>query len=400
MAYEDLAPNYKVNIGGTDVSEKLRPYVESLSIDLALGMADALKVTLNNPIMTRDDGTVGPLWSDSTLLKEGQLVEVWIGYGNLLEYAGGYYIQAHTPNFPESGEPTHEFEALDFSFRLMGDNDKGVRYPNLADSEIVAQVVNNGGYPLSLDIDQTSGKKTRIQKQGMSDYDFIKELARINGFNFWVDHQKGGGDTLHFKKRDPESLTPVYNFKYLTGGNGTLLSFSPDRSSVDQSLALEVVWYNTKEKRLMRQRVTAADVFPKKKKARGKKDRGPEAEQGISSTFGGLPTDVIDEEIASGSEVRVQAFGANLKIISDRPFKSEEDVKKFAEEWFKEEGRTYIIGTGRLVGTELLRPGQVHEFSGIGSQLSGGYYFERVTHNLTSGGGYDCEVSVFKLASS
>lgn len=404
MAYEDLAPNYKINIGGSDVSAQLRPYIESIELDQVLGLTDSLKINFNNPIITRDDGTLGPLWTDSALLQEGNLVEVWLGYADLLQYGGGYYIQGHMPDFPESGEPSHEIEALDFSFRLMGDNDKGREFLNLADSEIVAQVISNGGYPLTLDIDPTTGKKTRIQKSGMSDFDFVTELARINGFEFYVNRAEGGGDTLHFKRRDPESQAATYVFKYLTDGDGTLLSFSPERTSIDQALALEVLWFNPSENRVMRQRVTASDVFPKKAKKRKKKatteDRGPGAETGITSTFGGIPTDVIDEEIASGSEVRVVAFGANVKIISDRPFKSEEDVKKFAEEWFKEDGRTYIIGTGRVVGAETLRPGQVHRLEGIGNRLSGDYYFSRVTHKLTASGGYDCEMAAFKVASS
>jgi len=88
-----------------------------------------------------------------------------------------------------------------------------------------------GAYGFELDADPytVGGPKDLLQKVGVSDYEFVKGLANITGYIFWVDADEKGVWTLHFK--DPEKMVEQekkYTFKYNFGDGGTLLSFKPE----------------------------------------------------------------------------------------------------------------------------------------------------------------------------
>jgi len=47
---------------------------------------------------------------------------------------------------------------------------------------------------------RTRGRQTHVGGQRASDLDFVRRLARRNGFLFWVDCDKTGTETAHFRR--------------------------------------------------------------------------------------------------------------------------------------------------------------------------------------------------------
>lgn len=380
--YDDLAPNFVIKFDGKIASDSLANHVQSVEIDMALDLADKIDIKINNPIGERD-GVFGTIWAEDPTFDEGVLVEAYFGYGNRLSLMGGWYLTERASDYPENGSPTLHLVGYDYSTRLMNDNEKGRPFKDKKDSQIVQEVITLGKYKLALDIEPTKETVSRIQKQGMSDWEFMKKLAELNGYDLWVDRQAelqgvlGISDVLHFRPRDFPEQDEYYTFEYLKDGDGTLLNFSPERSLSGQSTELEVIWADPKTKRPLITTATAGDS----------------QEEGIT-----LQTRAArGTEDDTGPSVRAKAYGRAVEVVADKPFRNGAEIRNFAKNYFKDRERSYTQGRGRIIGVESLRPGQLHYLKNLGQEFSGKYNFTQTIHRMTSGGGYDLEFSAFKV---
>jgi hypothetical protein len=99
---------------------------------------------------------------------------------------------------------------------LMDRADKSVIWKDVTDSDAVSSIL--GGYNLTPDVETTSAghfenKHTLVQRS--TDLQFIRKLARRNGFLFWLTCDDQGLETAHFKKpplQDSSPLRLVINF--------------------------------------------------------------------------------------------------------------------------------------------------------------------------------------------
>jgi phage protein D len=366
---EDLAPNYILNIAGTDLGTGLTKYVQSVTYESTDGIADMAKIVIANPNL---------VFQDLKVFKPGNEISIHMGYGTTLEHVGRVVIVKPRPTFPEAVLPTMEIVGYTKDFKMMdnapeGSKKKGGKGGRSFPGEGVSDVVTGKAefYGFEADIDDAPQIDAKLfQKVGLSDYQFVKGLANMTGFFFWVDGDEDGKWTLHFK--DPsKSLTQEkeFTFNYNTG-NRALLSFTPE---------FLISGANTKIKVRVKDEKTGKVI----------EEEIEEDEDPPDATW----TGTADEEVAEGRGSTVKLFIGDFSFeeFTNKRFKKPADVKAWAEQWFRRMRENLITGGGRVIGVESLRARQIHTLDGLGTEFDGRWFFSRVRHTMESGGGYTVE---------
>jgi phage protein D len=96
---------------------------------------------------------------------------------------------------------------------------KAVLWTDVTDSDAVSTIVGQYGYTPDVSSTQAGHfeqKHSLVQRN--SDLRFVRQLARRNGFLFWIDWDESGVETAHFK-RPPLDGEPVLNLDINLGTN-------------------------------------------------------------------------------------------------------------------------------------------------------------------------------------
>ena len=280
---DDLAPNFELSISGHDISgaseiyQAVRPLIEGVTFEDDEELSSLLEITINNQPDTAPGKPVD--WRaviDSKAFSEGNEIDLWMGYGANMEYMDRTQIVKWLPKFPETGPASFTIKGFDGRHALMAENKfktKGTKkrksfYKKMTDDQIVVQLAKKHGYAYSVDTAQAkkravkkvvSGKTvvqhvlpTRVQAPDVSDWQFMRRLARINRFDLWVDFDRTVNNwVVHFKERE-ETASPGYLFEYNVDergeSTGSLISAEPDFSIKDQSTDIEVFYYDKKKR--------------------------------------------------------------------------------------------------------------------------------------------------------
>ena len=83
---------------------------------------------------------------------------------------------------------------------LMSLEEKIASWPNLSDSDIARQIV--GGYRIPMKADETSPKHQEEDytvAQRATDLQFLRDLARRNGLEFYFESDDSGKVTAYFR---------------------------------------------------------------------------------------------------------------------------------------------------------------------------------------------------------
>jgi phage protein D len=452
---DDLAPSFELYVNDLRVEDDITRFVESVTFESALDMADVLEVKLFNPGIT---GEVDPLtrqpppeFSSHKVFQPGNELELRAGYGEATSFIGRALISKHLPDFPEDGMPMLALKGYDKSQLMMDisgpmqatkenkaklvtprpidlSDDQGVPYLNKRASDVVAEIADKYGF--DKDIDETE-KVLRsdsgdgiVQKKGMKDYELVKILANLNRREFFVDYNPASKNWVLHWKESGEKQTAGLVFRYGSGKQTTLLSFSAEYGVRDQITELVVLAWDDKQQRwvsvllledqagpdpmwrqggnrMERQNPVAIkktttrsefDTSAKKKghstSTKAQKERAKEAVSLRNS---------IDHELSSATQFRLAAAGVAIDIKSDRPFSSLQEASEFAQRWFEAKKNNFLVGTGKVVGVESLRARQVHRLEGLGPRLSGDWYFINVRHTWNKESGYSCEFTARKV---
>lgn len=361
--------------------ELLRDHFLELEFEEDVKMASQLKLTLSNPEY---------IVSDSDVLKEGNFLDVEMGY-SFAVYFGGRRVEVVKiePDFPRDTMPQIVVKGRDGRHRMSlgkkipkfisGTAAKKFKqvsrkFSRKRDDQIVSQLASEV-YGFAVDVDRTEGRKTRVKKKETSDWEFILRLAKLNNYETWVDYETGNdrglvGWVLHFRKKE---LKPAeyYIFEYQQGEEGTLLEISLEMETTRQVTDVEVLSY---ERRI--RKIKTAEL--------------KETKEVVVKSVRGLKGGQAVEAVDYGAKVLFTAFGRTMEVISHRPFRSSKDAKKYAENWLRDREEDFVTATGTVIGVENLKPRQVHKLTGLGVRFSGFYYFDQVGHKYAKDGSYEC----------
>jgi len=375
MAYEDLAPRYVVEIGGTELSDTIQPFISRVEYDSADGMADMAQVVINNPNYKLQDLKV---W------QPGNEMSIWFGYGAQLTHVGRVILRRTRWNFPESDMPSITISGYTYDAKMMDtepEKAKDRRFKDMRFSDVVEAVASREYYrKLKLDIDTTEDEpKNRHQKAGISDYQVIKGAANLTGYFFWVDGDENGTWTLHFKK--PEAVLdavdqPDLTFRHNNGDLTSLFSFTPELLIQGAKTKIKVQFKHPRSGKVVTQEVEEDLDSPD-----------------VEATD---DTSEVDNEHKAANQIKIFFEDFSFTTETKKQFKTAAEAKAWAVAWFKSQREAFITGEGVTIGHDRLMSRQIHTLEGIGNILSGRWYFSRVKHQLSESDGYMCTFNARK----
>jgi hypothetical protein len=368
------APEVRIEIAGRPIPAQLRGSLVSVRCQTGLDAADRLELTLANE---------GLRWLDNEFFRLDTEVELRIGYApNEPQRIFNGVVVGTDATFPGSGMPTLTVVAQDRRVRLQ--ESSATRWfaipipkfavlpiPDIAVAPMVAlehgliPVLDPIGAALSVLLQGASvaaawgdpdGMQKVIRKQhGQSNFDFLAEIAKENGWEMFVDHPaEPGGYQLRFMS--PLShLDADVTLRY----GASLLDFTPKITNVGQILSIAVkVW--RPEIKLELTVVVGWDWDRQSLSISISPGFGmpsalsPKAQQSIL---------LVQEPLTLASAPRV-IVGKLLPKLNRRQ-----------------------TATGTTIGDARIQAGKVLQIEGVGETYGGRYRVAGATHTL-DGGGY------------
>lgn len=410
-------PKFILFVEGTQISEQVTRYIETVEFESADGIFDILRMTIVNPRPTYDRSTPF-LWTDRKVFYPGNNVDLYMGYKPPLRHMCRMRLTEPEFNFPENGSPSIVIKGMSPDFELSINSPAPQRFAEDTTgkerakqkapqrllpgapviSDIVMQKMSSGAYAFKCDVDPTPNNLARqaFQRTGVSDYALIKALANISGFIFWMDHfeneQSGSFSEvpyIHFK--DPAKLKfnegtgiqeKKYTFEYGQNERSTLLSFQPTFNI--QGVANKMVASIT----LLSGRVITQEV-------QFKLNSNDVREVNFT---GDIAEDKIPAALDLADQILLTFNGYSIELVPvGAKFENEDQFAFWLEEWFTSTREQFIQARARTIGIETLMARQVHAIKGIGETFDGDYYVPRVKHVMSQSGGYICDMNLRKI---
>jgi len=367
-----LAPRYLIKVEETKLSEDVTRFITGVEFTEQENSASKISIGVADQSFR---------FLESKVFAEGNKVDLWMGYvARPLEFMARGVIVRPNPHFPRGGIPRMRIVAHDLSRKLMkvDDNDKGRTYRKKRDSEIASELFSE--IEAAPFVFETADLKTRTRKKGVTKWQFLKRLARINDFVVYLKYDPQKKTNVgYFGPPDLEDQPNKYKFIYGTGEpDATLLDFRPDVSLAGQATKLEMTYTDAKTRKTRR-----LEVEVKRKKAE-------------DTLF--VDNKKLKREIPNGPAVTFTIFGQRTRTLVGRTFKTPADAKRAAAAWFQGIQDEFALASGSVVGVSDVRRGQVHELAGIGTRLSGDWHFTSVTHRMQGRSLYEVSFTARKVA--
>lgn len=407
LTRDPFAPNYKLIVRGGvgaqpfELTDEVTKYIDSIEFEDNSDQFSRFTIEFKNQADNAGGGAILSLL-DSKLLAEGHIIEFQFGYGRSLRTIGAGIITKKTPDFPEDGFPSFTIEGFDLLFRATRRRPKGgVSYKGFRDSQIASIIGERNGFDIRINdprsfagIRYTPGVFDRTQKKGISDYEFLKKVADINGYEvfsrFDTDRKKFA---LFFQPPSTANWKEVFVFAYNAGDLDyahKLLALQPTLDAGDQSTDFELFFIKDKAARGTKFNFInqlTVDESRKIKEAQERRFTG-----GNAGPQGGKQLPEND-----GLRYAFKAFGRSFKFPPHKRFKTEFEARRAVEEFIKRQKENFITARGKIIGNEAIQSRQVHRFEGLGEQFSGKYFFTQVVHRMSKSDGYQCEFTCRKL---
>lgn len=398
-SFQDILPEVSIKIEDTQIGDGTSDFIQSVQCELARDKSDLITMMIANPIKDAPgkQRTSELLWTKSLAFMPGNILEVFMSYGdNEPELVAAGIMRKWLPQFPKDGVPGLMIKAFDGSVQMMDGTDEVVATDarsfsdGMAISDMVIEVL--GDY----DIDDTDVETVftepaipTVKKAGMNDYVFVKGLANLVGFEFFVDWDiEDRFWKAHWRKPkidDGDPKTFVWGPDFEEGvGKSILHEFYPSFSVQGKSTDVQAFYFD-RDTHTWEEVIYPAKKSDKKQKFKWKGDAATvEADlQALSNS-------------ETGRGLRISAGGTSVEVLPETGFRSADEALAFARAWWQKKQELLIQGTGSITGLPSLRPNQVHNLEGI-EPLSGPWNMPEVIHKYEQGSGYVCEILARKI---
>ncbi|QCP49809.1 phage late control D family protein [Trinickia violacea] len=339
--FDTLAPEFALKINGAALPTAAAADLISIVV---LDDVDAMGMfTFSLTCVNTEDMKVK--WIDDDLFREGNPVEIEMGYRDNRRILFSGEITGLEPTFPEGGPPTLTVRGYDRRHRLMRER-KTRSYTNVKDSDIAAQLA--GGAGLRPEVEDTKVVLPYVLQHNQTDLEFLLNRAARIDHEVVVD-----GHALIYRPRkvkDSETLTLRREIE--------LLEFRPRMTTMGQVQTLVVRGWNPKSKEEI---VSHAGVGDEPTLMKGKSS-GPASVQRI--------------------------FGSTGSTVVRMPVQSQEEADLVAKQRFAQMALGYIHADGVCIGEPHLRAGIVVKIEGLGERFSGLYYVSATEQSFSIATGY------------
>lgn len=374
---------YQIAFKGEAVDEQFYGDVVTLTVEETTVSANTFQLRL--ALVLQDDGT----WTylDDDRLALFTTVSIQIGFmsggglaGALGSLAGalgsggndglervfdGYITAINLSLGSEPGSTYLDVSGMDTSV-LLSLEEKIATWPNLADSDIVQQIVGNYGVAVQADETPTVHQEndTTITQRG-SDMQLIRNLAERNGFEFYFETDKNSGNIVAFFRAPQLDGTPQPDLAIQFGDESNLRSFSARVSAL----------------RPLNVKVQQIDV----------KAGDPNSAQVGDTQLAKLGENDLNDMVGSSLDSLVTPKDAQAQMLLLGPPTSDATELQTIAQAARDEAGWFITASGEINSDAyqaVLRPHRLVLVKGAGSQYSGKYYVTSVSHELRGDGSY------------
>lgn len=380
------APRFELELDtGERVSEDLKGFMSSVSVEATVDGADELKINVDAW------DSIARRWrfSDSKVFGLGNRITVWAGYGRDLSCLQRFRLVRHEAQYPDGGGPRLIVRGYSAEARLVDYTDKRAYPLSTSDSSIAQALADFHGLswtPLTIpSLAPRGAGRARVKSKGDTDWAFLQQLATANGYGspyIRYDAQKHA-DVLYFRPTDLALQDSQARFHYMpgTGGaaSGTLISFNPSLSLSGVPTHVEVTGWDPKAQQPIRVIVSI--------------DRGTQESTIIKGASVTGSEYGFDPRITSGTQLQIVALAdgqePNKKLvamISARVPGTVADLTSWAKRWITQRNAAFMQAHGKTVGWEGHWIAQIHRYDGLADEHSGLWETKRVTHSFDSSG--------------
>lgn len=344
MPIELLSQMY-LKVEGSPVSKEFMEDLKELVIDTSLHLPDMFTIHLNDPTLK---------WIDDKMFSLGKTVEVSGkegGSSSSVTLITAGEITAIEPDLTESGATTVIIRGYDKAHRLHRGK-KTRTYPQASHSDIVNKIANEAG--ISAVIDRTSEVYEHVFQDWQTDIDFLRELARKEGFYLYVKDGK-----LYFQKNPI-----IYGTTPELIWTDNLISFQARFTSGDQVGQTEVLGWDANGKKQIVGKSSAPKYSPF-----------------VNNTdHGGKAADA--------------AFGSSKDTLNYKPVWSQAEAEALAQAVLDDHCQAFFEAEGICTGNPNVRAGCQVEVKNVGSRFSGKYTVTRAVHRSD----FDGYVTEFEIS--
>jgi len=359
-------PAFSLLLNGQPAPVEVRASIQSLECKTGYEGLDEVECTLANDRLR---------WLDSDLFTLGTGITLALGYAPepLAQVFDGEVV-ARAASFPAGGAPTFSITAHDRRHKMADGNKlRWFAVPTPIGTFPLPDPVTAGivtlenlmvpmfepvGFALSLllggidafiALDPISSQKVVRKQANTSDYQFLEQIAKENGWDMLVEHSGTlGGHMLRFTS-SLDHLAADHTLRY----GSSLIDFSPRVSTVGQIASVSgFVWVPPIKMSFIvtlgfdfdRMALTLS-IYP-----------------GIVP-IGMQPSDYLIEEPLTLTSIPRRLVSELLPKLNSR-----------------------LTASGSIVGNPQLRAGDVLRIEGVGQEFGGLYRATAVTHSLDTGG--------------
>jgi phage protein D len=371
---------FKVSFDGNAVDSSFYGDVVLLTVDETIAAATTFRMELATRL--QDDGS----WTylDDDRLSLFTKISIKMGFsgggglaaalGGLLGGGGsdglepvfdGYITDVILKLGSEPGTTLIEVDGADTSV-LMSLEEKIATWPDMADSDIVQQIVT--GYAAQVQADTTAtvhqeNDTTIVQRS--SDILFVRELAQRNGLEFYFETDKDSGSVVAFFRAPQLDATPQQDLAIQFGGQSNLRTFSA-RLTGQRPLNVKAAQVDVKANS-----ANVAQVSDTQLNKLGDKD---------ANSLVGSPLD----SLVTPKDAQAQM------LVLGPPTSDSAELHTIAQA-VRDEAGWFISASGEINSDAyqaVLRPHRLVLVKGAGKTYSGKYYVTRVVHEFKGDGSY------------
>ncbi len=340
--FDTLTPEIKVRINEQDLPAAAMVDVVAVNVSEEVNTSGTFAITL----LCWDGAMMEVKWIDDELFKEGNVVEIQMGYRDHLKKLFNGEITGMEPEFSNDEPPILTVLGYDRGHRIMRKR-RTESYINMKDSDIASQIAGNNG--LKSDIADSKITMAYVLQHNQTDLDFLRQRANRIGYEMGVSDQ-----TLYFRPRRDNGAEVLTISREVE-----LLEFYPRLSTVGQLEKVSIQGWDPKQKEAVVADSHAGDV------------------------------DSLVGASVSGPAMVSEVFSGNSGGLStDLAIASQAEADQVTKAWLTEMSLQYVIADGVCIGLPELRAGTLVNIEGLGRRFSGRYYVTGTEHSYKPGRGY------------
>jgi len=364
---------FRILVNGTALEDDIKRKIMSVTWRDASVGADSIEITMRDPSLK----TV-----DQRVFAEGNEVDLFLGYGNRLQFVGrGQVWEPPSVSASERAQPQVTVTALGAARRMM-EASKKKKGRSFGKSALELNIVERiaGDYSFAVQGEQPGNDRKTFKRSGMSDWEYLQKMAFYAGYRLWVEwipSKSGGRWTVVFKPPGRGPTRPrnarASNYRFVWGLDyaeiaNRLLSWDVTYSAEAGASSIEVLRFDRKTHNYA---VLVANL----------------EQAGIKWSFHGPSgMELIQEEIKTGSRVVFTAFGKQIHVVRDKPFKSDKEALEYAKSWLRKRALSFILLRGTVPGLPDLKKYTTHKLEGLPSRLAGDYEILDIETTWAAGG--------------